>query len=287
MQKELGMRNLGRVMLAGAGALTVLAGTSLASASPPPAGKLTGYTYKEASVTVPANGQAVAAAKCPKGDDVVGGGGYQVTQNTEEDLNSSAPTAGDRKWVVEFNNQAASSDTGVAVAICVTASSLADYSIQAGSIVAVSPNSSVEATVTCPAGTVALGGGWVNEGSTVTDSNGASDPLGPNGWRAYPAAGSAASSGYAMTPCAAQPSKWAQVASSYVVNPVSTATPVSVKCPKGTKVLGGGDFNDSGSQLVNIGLTSSKSNLKGWSTTENNDSSSSESVDAWAVCAKV
>jgi hypothetical protein len=286
MQKELRMRNLGRLMLAGAGALTVLAGTSLASASAQPASKLTGYTYKEASVNVPANAQAEATAKCPKGDNVVGGGGYQVTQNTEEDLNSSAPD-GHRKWTVQFNNQASSSDTGVAVAICVAASSLADYSIQTGATVDVSPNSSVEATVSCPSGTVALGGGWVNEGTAVSDSNGASDPLGSNGWRAYPAAGPSASDGYAVTPCAAQPSKWAQVSSSYVVNPVSTATPVSVTCPKGTKVLGGGDFNDSGSSLVNIGLTSSLSSLKGWSTTENNDSSSSESVDAWAVCAKV
>ena len=150
MQKELRMRNLGRLMLAGAGALTVLAGTSLASASAQPASKLTGYTYKEASVNVPANAQAEATAKCPKGDNVVGGGGYQVTQNTEEDLNSSAPD-GHRKWTVQFNNQASSSDTGVAVAICVAASSLADYSIQTGATVDVSPNSSV-APSAVPAG---------------------------------------------------------------------------------------------------------------------------------------
>jgi hypothetical protein len=279
------MRSLGRLMLAGAAVLTVLGSTSVASASPRPASELTGYTYTEARVNVPSNAQAKATAKCPRGDDVVGGGGYEVTQNTEEDLNSSAPH-GDRGWTVKFNNQASSSDTGVAVAICADASSLADYSIQTGATVDVSPNTSVEATVGCPSGTVALGGGWVNEGTAVTDGNGASDPLGPNGWRAYPAAGPSASSGYAMTPCAAQPPKWAQVSSSYVVNPMSTATSVSVTCPKGTKVLGGGDFNDSSSSLVNIGLTSSMSNLKGWSTTENNDSPASESVDAWAACAK-
>jgi len=280
------MRNLGRLVLVVGGVLTVMAGTGVASASPQPASKLTGYTYKEASVTVPANGQAKATAKCPKGDDVVGGGGYQATQNTEEDLNSSAPS-GDRKWAVEFNNQAGSSDTGVAVAICVAASSLTDYSVQIGTTVDVSPNSTVEANVTCPGGTVALGGGWVNEGTAVTDSNGASDPLGTNAWRAYPAAGASATSGYAVTPCAAKPTKWQQVASSYSVNPVSTATSVTVACPKGTRVLGGGDFNDSNSSLVDIGLTSSLSSLKGWSTTEDNNSSSSESVDAWAVCAKV
>ncbi len=285
MEKELGMRNLWRVMLAGAGALMVLAGTSLASASPQPASKLTGYTYKEASVTVPANAQAGATAKCPKGDDVVGGGGYQVTQNTDEDLNSSYPIDR-RSWSVIFNNGAASSDTGVAVAICVAASSLTDDFIQTGTVVNVPPNSTVESTATCPSGSVALGGGWYNEGTAVADSNGASDPLGPNGWRAYPAAGSSATAGFAQTVCAVQPKKWAQVSSSYVVNPSNTATTVTVPCPKGTKVLGGGNFNDSSSSLVNIGHASSFSDLKGWSTTENNDSSSSEAVDAWAVCAK-
>jgi hypothetical protein len=285
MEEEFGMRNLGRLVLVGAGAMTVLAGTGLASAAPQSASRLTGYTFKESSVTVPADAQAEATAKCPKGDDVVGGGGYQVTQNTQEDLNSSYPI-NRRSWSVTFNNEATSADTGVAVAICVAASSLTDDFVQTGSIVDVPPNSSVESSATCPSGSVALGGGWVNEGTDVADSNGASDPLGPDGWRAYPAAGSTATVGFAQTVCAVQPKKWAQVSSSYMANPSNTATTVTVPCPKGTKVLGGGNFNDSSSSLVNIGHTSSLSDLKGWSTTENNDSSSSEAVDAWAVCAK-
>jgi hypothetical protein len=278
------MRNLGRLILAGAGVCAVLAGAGPASASSRPAG-LAGYTYAEARVTVPAKAQAEATAKCPKGDDVVGGGGYQVTQNTKEDLNSSYPNER-TSWLVTFNNEASSADTGVAVAICVASSSLTDDFIQTGSIVDVPANSTAQATVTCPSGSVSLGGGWVNFGSAVADSNGASAPLGSNGWRAFPAAGSSATAGYAQNVCAVQPQKWAEVSSSYVVNPSKTVTTVTVPCPKGTKVLGGGDFNDSSSSLVNIGHGSSLSDLDGWSTTENNDSSSSESVDAWAVCAK-
>lgn len=71
-----------------------------------------------------------------------------------------------------------------------------------------------------------------------------------------------------------------------MADPAGTATTVTVACPTGSKVLGGGGFYSSESPLVNIGLTSSLSDLKGWSFTENNDSSSSESVDAWAVCAR-
>ncbi len=279
------MRNLGRVMLAAAGGLTVLAGTSVASASPQPAGKLTGYTFVEQRATISPDSFANQIAKCPKGDDVVGGGGYEVTQNTQVDLNSSYPSS-HRVWLVSFQNETASDNTGVVVAICAAASSLSDYSIVDGSFVNVPANSTVEADVTCPDGTVDLGGGWVDTGDAYQDSSGASAPLGTNGWRAFPSAGASATSGLAATVCAAQPPKWAQVASSYSVNPSDTATTVTVTCPTGTRVLGGGDFNDSNSPLVNIGLTSSLSSLKGWSATENNDSSSSESVDAWAVCAK-
>ena len=282
-----------RLMRVGAATLTVviatttasLAGSSMASGNQPRGRGLAGLIVEEGRVTVPAKGQASANANCPDGDYVVGGGGYQVAQNTKEDLSYSLPD--DSNWIVDFNNQASSSDTGVAVALCVAGSSLVDYSNQFGAPVNVPAHSTVQATVTCPGGTVALGGGWYNTGGNVTDSNGASAPLGPNGWRAFPSsANSYATTGQAAVVCAAEPEHWAQVSSSYVANPSNTATSVRVNCPKHTEVLGGGDFNTSNSPLVNIGVTSSLSDLKGWSTTENNDSSTSESVDAWAVCAK-
>jgi hypothetical protein len=282
-----------RFMRVGAATLTVilatttasLAGSSVASGSQPRVHRLKGLIVVEGRVTVPAKGQASANATCPEGDYVVGGGGYQVTQNTKEDLNYSVPD--DSNWIVDFNNQASSSDTGVAVAICVAGSSLVDYSDTFGAPVIVPAHSTEQATVKCPAGTVALGGGWYNTGGNVTDSDGASAPLGTNGWRAFPSsANSHAATGQAAVVCAAKPEHWAQVSSSYVANPSNTATSVSVNCPKQTEVLGGGDFNTSISPLVNIGVTISFSDLKGWTTIENNDSSSSESVDAWAVCAE-
>jgi hypothetical protein len=203
------------------------------------------------------------------------------------DLFSSAPD-NKKSWVVVFSNQTTSDDTGVAVAICAAASSLTDYSVDAGPLVNVPANATVEADVTCPSDTVALGGGWeISETDPeLTQGSGASAPLGTNGWRAFPSAGAQPTTGDAWAVCAAQPPKWAQVSSSYMVNPAGDATTATVACPKGTKVLGGGGFNSSGSALVNIGLTSSLSSLKGWSITENNNSASSESVDAWAVCAK-
>jgi hypothetical protein len=283
-----------RLIRAGAATLTVLvatatasvAGASVTAGSRPGVETQAAVNVEEARVTVPAHGQMSANANCPTGEEVVGGGGYQVTQDTKEELSYSLP--GDSQWIVNFNNQASSSDTAVAVALCVADSSLADYSNQYGTAVSVPAHGSTQATVTCPAGTVALGGGWYNTGGNDTDSNGASAPLGTNGWRSFPSSANAyGATGDAAVVCAAEPAGWAQVHSSYVANPSKTATSVSVSCPKHTKVLGGGDFNTSGSPLVNIGVTSSFSDLEGWTTVENNASSSSESVDAWAVCAKI
>jgi hypothetical protein len=80
---------------------------------------------------------------------------------------------------------------------------------------------------------------------------------------------------------------WAEVNSDYVPNPKGTATNVSVNCPAGTEVLGGGPFNSSSDPTVTIGLTTPLSGLKGWHSWEDNASRASESVDEWAVCAKV
>jgi hypothetical protein len=86
--------------------------------------------------------------------------------------------------------------------------------------------------------------------------------------------------------CAAEPAGWAQISSAYKANPADAATNVKVKCPSGTLVLSGGPFNSSSDPEVTIGLTTPLSNLDGWHSVENNNSSADESVDEWAVCAK-
>lgn len=68
--------------------------------------------------------------------------------------------------------------------------------------------------------------------------------------------------------------------------PAGEDTGAAAVCPTGDKVIGGGPFNSSADPSVTIELTSSNTNLKGWSSTEDNSSSSDESVDEWAVCAE-
>jgi len=248
---------------------------------------LTGYGIIEANTAVPAGSQGLATAQCPAGDVVVGGGGYQNLQTTKQSLNSSWPNS-TSSWSVYFNNAGSTADTGTAIAYCVASSSVSNYSLAIGSTVTIPTSSQVQSVVTCPAGTVSLGGGFFNDATADTYGAAASAPYGTGGWRTYLDAGpNGSTTGEADAVCATQPAGWVQRYSSYVTNGINTATTATANCPTGTEVLGGGSFNSSVSPLVMIGLTDSLSSLTGWHTAENNNSSSSESVDAWGICANV
>ena len=150
------------------------------------------------------------------------------------------------------------------VRVCAASSSLANYSVQDGTLVEVPAGGEAHATVTCPGGTVSLGGGAMMQsaGTKTYDAMDASAPFGTSGWRAYlGSSGAQATQGLAAVACATEPAGWAQAASAYVTNPASRETPVSVTCPAGTKVLGGGPFNSSPDPTVTIGLTTSVSSL--------------------------
>jgi hypothetical protein len=283
-----GLASTAMIGLMSLSGIVSVATAGIASASPQGSNlELHGYTIAEADVSLPAHSQEWTTAACPAGDVVVGGGGYQGTQKLGEDIGSSYPNSAGSGWTVFFNNEKSFSNTGVAVAVCVAASSLANYSVQYGALVAVPADGEGQGVVTCPSGTVSLGGGAANEGKQTYQAMAASAPYGTNGWRTYLAsAGSQSTEGQAAAVCATEPAGWAQVASSYVTNPAGRATTVGKDCPAGTKVLGGGPFNSSADPTVTIGLTTSVTGLKGWHSKEDNASSSSESVDEWSVCAK-
>jgi hypothetical protein len=248
---------------------------------------LTGYGIIEADATVAAGGQGLATAQCPSGDDVIGGGAYQSLQTTAQSINSSWPNS-NSSWSVYFNNTGSSADTGVAIAYCVAASSVSDYSRAIGTAVTVPSSSQVQSVVNCPSGTVSLGGGWFNDSTTDTYGAASSAPYGTSGWRTYLAAGpNGSTTGEADAVCSSQPAGWIQTNSAYATDGANSAKTVSTDCPSGTEVLGGGSFNSSVNPLILIGLTDSFSSLTGWETAENNNSSSSESVDAWGICANV
>jgi hypothetical protein len=252
-----------------------------------------GYTLVEARVSIPADGQAGTTALCPTGDVVVGGGGYEVTQGLDADLNTSLPfgSAG-LGWIDYFNNLASTPNTGVVVAICVSAASVSNYSVHLSKrAVTIPAGGSAPATAGCPKGTVALGGGGENQGQETSQSIEISAPFNHKSWSVWMgSAGSESTDGYAGVVCSTKPAGWFYASTELVADdPPGQATNYGTLCPSGLNVLGGGSSlaDQPTSPDVTIGLTTPYSALNGWHTVENNASSTDESSAAWAICAKV
>ncbi len=248
--------------------------------------ELTGYRVTEGQNNVPAKSQEFADAFCPTGDVVVGGGGYAVNKGLEADINSSVPDSDGTAWTVFINNKSSTANTVVAVAICAASSSLESYSVQSGTPVAVAAHDVAEAIVTCPTGTVALGGGATNDGRQTYQALIDSSPDGDNAWQAtLTSNGSEGTDGFAAVACATEPAGYTMVHSKTKSNPAGKATTVTAHCPSGTNVLGGGPLNFAPEPYVNLGLTTSLSNLEGWHSAQDNGYSFSEPEYEQAVCA--
>lgn len=280
----------GRSVLAGAvGAGIVLSGTlpsvTVTSAASPHVAAFRGYTVVEKDVHVPADGSKHATAKCPDGDSVVGGGAYQSVQDTQETLNTS--TSGLNGWEGSFWNQSSSTVTGVAVAVCVNRpeAGVLFFVDDFGSTIPA--NSQQRQTVSCPDNAVALNGGWWLGRDDPTDVGAtSSSPVGTQSWEITATAGPQGGWMQDEVECmSAPPRGWVQVEGSAEPNPAGSATTATAKCPAGTHVISGGVSASSTSPLVDVGLSTSTTSLKGWHTAEDNNSSSSDSVSEWANCA--
>ena len=109
-----------------------------------------------------------------------------MNKGLEADINSSVPDSDGTAWTVFINNKSSTANTVVAVAICAASSSLESYSVQSGTPVAVAAHDVAEAIVTCPTGTVALGGGATNDGRQTYQALIDSSPDGAQRVAGYP-----------------------------------------------------------------------------------------------------
>ncbi|MFI7098789.1 hypothetical protein ACIBK8_05455 [Streptomyces sp. NPDC050161] len=106
-------------------------------------------------VEVPALATSPASATCPEGH-VVSGGGFRVSGPDGSDLLVANLTPGQaNQWFVRAVNNTSELRRVSAYAVCSTA----PHSLHAGALVTVQPGRDASATVACPAGQVASGGG--------------------------------------------------------------------------------------------------------------------------------
>jgi hypothetical protein len=145
------------------------------------------------------------------------------------------------------------------------------------------PGMQTEGTVSCPSGTVPLGGGTgihpVGTGAHITSSFPS-----PNGWVTEVSTGLADVVFNVQVVCARQPKQYAVVTNSGTVRS-GAQTGVDAACPVGTRPLGGGVQSTAGDATAN--LAASIPTNHDWLVSENNGSSAAIQVTSYAICGRV
>ncbi len=255
-----------------------------ASPEPQPFAAHGGYTQVDSALMeLPTGGQASAHVSCPSGTSVVGGGmtgGGGVGMS----VNTSIPL--DNGWAVYVNNTGPAGQTWAVVAVCVK--KVSKYSVVAGATVTNPAGALTEATASCPAKTVAVGGGAVASGYSIGDSLHSSYPDGTTGWLAQAANTTSTDENLtAYVVCAKKPSGYAEVSSSPVSVPSGGFTPTTeATCPSKTVALGGGGYASLPSTAVTLHLTFPENDTE-WAAGENDTSGASTYLYAYAICAKL
>jgi hypothetical protein len=136
----------------------------------------------------------------------------------------------------------------------------------------------------CPSGTAPLGGGGSASSNSTAVSLNSSAPL-KKGWRAYvnnTSTGDNFIAAYVI--CGTKPTSYVQVTGTPSTVDGGSQGVASVACPSGTVVYGGGGLASSGSSLIE--LNSSAPLSTGWIAYENNNDTTSNLFEAFAICGK-
>ncbi|MEO3938570.1 hypothetical protein V3N99_17705 [Dermatophilaceae bacterium Soc4.6] len=244
---------------------------------------VTAYTkVSSASFTDAAGQESFASVACPPGTKVIGGGAVVAGSSLSESINSSAPAVDGKSWRVWVNNAGSTNGTFVVFANC--AAGIVLYTVVPGAAILSAAGVQTAASVTCPIGTVALGGGGI-VGSSSTAANLNSSIPTSTGWRVD--ANNATASDTTVTAyivCGKKPGKYLIVAGTTTLHNPSTQASSTATCPAGTVPFGGGHF--SGSHSVKVNLNSTGPLGTGWRSYQNNGSDGPVGVSAYVVCGK-
>jgi hypothetical protein len=250
------------------------------------AAKPTGYTVVSASFSAPNGQQTFGSVTCPATNKGVTrdplGGGVVITSNSlSANINSSFPVS--TAWETYVDNNSGADTSFTVYAVCATPHK--HYAVVSNSV---SNPSGVQnsAIAACPSGTKVTGGGGYNSSGDLAVNINTSIPSG-NGWRVD--ANNAGAGANSLTSYAVCSASWPAKTGYHVAvgtaqtNAAGAETLASVSCSSGQSVLGGGGFSSSGSTAVNMNTTVPSG--AGWAVYENNASSSSASITAYAICA--
>ena len=258
------------------------------AASPRPAAvrSSTLHRYVQAvssQIAAQAGAQSQGYVDCPDDTFAVGGGVLTDGDSLAENLNSSFPV-GKTEWTAVVNNASGRDDQFVVYADCVKPFS--SYTIVYGSQVDNPAGTQSTATVTCPKGTVPLGGGPNSSASSTAVNTNTSIPT-ATGWRvdennADPTAGDTL---FAFAVCGKRPPAYTLVTGSPATLGADTDTLADAACPKKTVVLGGGGYSDASATTVDTDSTLPY-DKHDWRVYQNSNVNYPSTLTAYAICAK-
>jgi hypothetical protein len=262
-------------------------GRAHASDTAVPATSLAGYQQVSNAYLAGFDTQASGTATCPSGTELVGGGvSLEDTPALTQAIVTSAPSAGGGTWHGTVDNPIMAGSDFIVWAECVT--KIAKYAIVAGTTVDNPAGAQTSASASCPAGTVALGGGGQLSSSSTAVSLNDDYPLAKGkGWHvdANNASG-ADNSVQAYAICGKKPAKYAVVKGPGAAVGASARGKDTAICASGSTVLGGGGDSSSGSTTVDLSGTG-PSGTNAWLTYVSDTSSASSTVTAYAICTKL
>jgi hypothetical protein len=242
-----------------------------------------GYTIVQSSMfTAPSGAQTIGSVSCPTGTVVWGGGGLIEGSDLRLNLNSSLPNLDGGGWTVDVNNTADSFGLFFVEAVCARAPR--KYQILESADVTVGAGSQANASQSCPAGTVVLGGGSLSDsGSPAVNINSTLPIASINGWQAEQNDDASFDTTFhAFAICGKAPTGYAILGGPIVLNPPLSQTNAVAACPTG-RPLSGGALSNVGSPVVN--LNSSQVGGGGWTAYENNASLiGGATLEAFVIC---
>jgi hypothetical protein len=254
------------------------------------AGALSEYAVEDVDVRMTTDSIGRETVTCPAGTQAVSGG-VRLLGDLGPDaavrIRESAPAAGEDGWTVALSSQEDAAQRAEVVAVC--RSELADYTVEVEDE-PLSPGGSVRATVSCPAGTVALGGGAHAVANAETFDlrvqESLPDPDDDGRWIVSMANLASGEPTVSMAAVCAQPPRDHTVVTASETVAAGDAAELEVSCPGEMRVYGGG-VHVSDSELADPGIEvqqSAPTEDGAWRVVIVNTAASSRPVQVAAVC---
>ncbi len=278
------MKRLPISLLALSLATPVLVCSLPATAATAPAPALVGYQQVMSPVfTEPPGGHDVTFFSCPDGTNVIGGGTILFSTDPDQNIQDEGPAPNGQGYDARVNNNSTTDADFRIYAICAT--NVQNYSYVTGESAPHRAGTQATADATCPTGTVPFTGGGGTDLNDLGIRTNSSYPLG-NGWRIkVNNATSEDRTINATVVCGNRPAGYQRITGTAVILKAATQGSASAACPSGTKVLSGGGRSSATSTSVDLNSSAPASN-SAWQVFENNNSPRTNTLTAYAICAR-